>query len=257
MPTRPALPPEPRRRSLFLTLLAWGMLLMGGLVMPISVISALMLLAGSYGTANAGFWDSCVVVLGPGVLMAMGFGLLMRWRLALVGTVVLLAAVMVHQGWVVVRGPRETKTYTTESGVRVTEIGAGTSAYALPIVVVCGGLGVWLVSGRVRTEFGVKRPPALPMMAHAGEATPGEESRGWRVGHRGRDMMFYEERVAGGWQRLDLDGEMLTGRAHHVIYFASAESWRSYPAWARDRRDEIIGRVTSVFREPDYEYHFR
>ena len=81
------------------------------------------------------------------------------------------------------------------------------------------------------------------------------EQRGWRVGHQGRDRMYYEERRNGSWERLDLDGEMLMGPAHHVIYFASAERWQTYPAWARDRRDEIIARITSEFREPDYEYH--
>jgi hypothetical protein len=67
--------------------------------------------------------------------------------------------------------------------------------------------------------------------------------------------MFYEELHDGAWERIDIDGEMLMGRAHHVIYFASPDAWRAYPAWARDRRDEIIARITSEFREPDYEYN--
>jgi hypothetical protein len=79
--------------------------------------------------------------------------------------------------------------------------------------------------------------------------------RGWRVGHQGRDRMYYEELRDGAWERLAIDGEMLMGRAHHVIYFASPEQWLRYPAWARDRRNEIIARITSEFREPDYEYY--
>src|SRR5688572_12912606 len=78
--------------------------------------------------------------------------------------------------------------------------------------------------------------------------------RGWRVGHEGRDQMYYEELHRGAWERIDVDGEMLTGRAHHVIYFATPARWLGYPSWARDRRDEIIARITSEFREPDYEY---
>ncbi len=66
--------------------------------------------------------------------------------------------------------------------------------------------------------------------------------------------MYYEEFWADSWQRIEIDGEMLTGRAHHIIYFDSPERWQSYPEWARDRRDEIIGRIKSQFREPDYEY---
>lgn len=80
-------------------------------------------------------------------------------------------------------------------------------------------------------------------------------ARRWRVGHVGRDMMFYEEWHDGEWRRINLDGEMLTGRAHHVIYFPSPESWQQHqPEWARHRRAEIIARIKLEFREPDYEY---
>jgi hypothetical protein len=82
-----------------------------------------------------------------------------------------------------------------------------------------------------------------------------DEQRGWRVGHQGRDQMYYEELHQGVWERMEIDGEMLTGRAHHVIYFATPERWRAYPPWARERRAEITARITSEFREPDYEYH--
>ena len=67
--------------------------------------------------------------------------------------------------------------------------------------------------------------------------------RGWRVGHVGRDGMYYEELVDGKWQRIPIDGEMLVGPAHHIIYFASEEAWQEYPAWARDRRPEIVARI--------------
>lgn len=82
-----------------------------------------------------------------------------------------------------------------------------------------------------------------------------EEARGWRVGHSGRDSMYYEEFREGGWERIVIDGEMLMGPAHHVIYFDSPEQWESYPGWARARREEIIGRIKSEFAPPDYEYH--
>jgi len=82
-----------------------------------------------------------------------------------------------------------------------------------------------------------------------------QRERGWRVGHQGRDQMYYEEQIAGEWLRLVVDGEMLTGRAHHVIYFKSVADWQHYPPWAQGRRDEIIGRIKQEFREPDYEYY--
>lgn len=261
VPNRSDLSSLPRRRSLTVTLLAWVMMLVGLVGMPISVITALMFLAGSYGTQNAPLGEASLILLGPLGLMVTGLGLWLRWRWAWFVTVGLLVVAGMDRGWAMMKGPRETKVYTTESGVKVTEMGAGVSPYALPAALVCAGLVGWLISGGVRVEFAVTRPPALPTLVPAKEdavvATPGEEARGWRVGHRGRDLMFYEEKVAGVWQRLEIDGEMLTGRAHHVIYFASPEVWRGYPEWARERRDEIVARVKSVFREPDYEYQTR
>ena len=81
-----------------------------------------------------------------------------------------------------------------------------------------------------------------------------EKRRGWRVGHQGRDQMFYEALRDGSWERLEIDGEMLMGTAHHVIYFKTPAQWQAYPPWARTRRDEIVARITSEFRPPDYEY---
>jgi hypothetical protein len=69
--------------------------------------------------------------------------------------------------------------------------------------------------------------------------TPANPAQGWRVGHEGRDMMFYEEKHGGRWRRIPIPGEMLTGRAHHVIYFASIR----FPDWAEGRREEILARI--------------
>jgi hypothetical protein len=66
--------------------------------------------------------------------------------------------------------------------------------------------------------------------------------------------MYYEEFHASKWRRLDISGELEMGRAHHVIFLGTREEWSRRPEWARDRRDEIIRRIKSVFRIPDYEY---
>jgi hypothetical protein len=86
---------------------------------------------------------------------------------------------------------------------------------------------------------------------------PDERPKGqfdWREGHHGRDAMYYEELRDGKWERLKLGGEMLMGRAHHVIYFGNREDRKHHPDWAQGRRDEIIDRVKTAFRIPDYEY---
>jgi hypothetical protein len=85
--------------------------------------------------------------------------------------------------------------------------------------------------------------------------TPAETEGSWQVGHKGRDDMYYEEFHDGSWKRIALDGDMLCGPAHHIIYFPSATTWKRFPAWARRRRDEIIARIKSQFRPPDYEYY--
>jgi hypothetical protein len=72
----------------------------------------------------------------------------------------------------------------------------------------------------------------------------------WRVGHKGRDAMYYEEFTDGLWRRIEIDGEMLMGRAHHIIYFVSTH----FPGWAAGRRDQIVARIKSAFCPPDYEY---
>jgi hypothetical protein len=115
-----------------------------------------------------------------------------------------------------------------------------------------------LLAPSVRAEFAAAAPSAAPaplpehtrrtVRADAGEA------RQWRVGHHGRDEMHYEELRDGRWERIPISGEMLMGRAHHVVYFASPREWLAYPEWARHRRDEIVARVKSEFRPPDYEY---
>jgi hypothetical protein len=81
-------------------------------------------------------------------------------------------------------------------------------------------------------------------------STPPPSEGDWRVGHKGRDAMYYEEFADGLWRRFEIDGEMLLGRAHHVIYFVSTR----FPDWAAGRRDQIVARIKSEFREPDYEY---
>lgn len=108
--------------------------------------------------------------------------------------------------------------------------------------------------------FGVGHFIALMFFVFSGEAAAGGRTAslepGWRVGHSGRDMMYYEEARDDRWERIEISGEMLMGPAHHVIYFDSPEAWeKRVPDWARRRRDEIIARIKSAFRPPDYEYH--
>lgn len=79
----------------------------------------------------------------------------------------------------------------------------------------------------------------------------------WGVGHRGRDAFFYREAVQGRVEQIEIGGEMLVGTPHHVIYIPKEAEWeRRYPQWARGRRREIVGRITSELRPPEYEYDY-
>lgn len=80
---------------------------------------------------------------------------------------------------------------------------------------------------------------------NAPAATPARAARNgdWRVEHEGIHGMYYEEFVDGQWQRLTLQSELCSGPAHHLVLLSPAASWKQYPAWARERRDEIIARI--------------
>lgn len=258
MPVRSALKAAPR--SPLVTVLAWLLMLGSGLLLPISFISALMLLAGSHGTASASVGGVLLIVFAPAATLLAGFGLWRRWRWAWVYLLLLALAVLVLQivGWW--RGPTPQTSYVSASGVLNT-VSASEAQYSPLLILVCGAVLVLLSLPRVRAEFLVapSSTPAAkgpvtqpPNVASAADAIVA--ARGWRVGHQGRDRMYYEERRDGAWQRLDIEGEMLMGEAHHAVYLPAPDRWRHYPDWARDRREEIVGRIRSEFREPDFVY---
>ena len=241
----PAAISPPPARSRFVTVLAWIVIVISAVVTPISVISFIMILVGSYGTQTSDPLGFLTVVVAPPCTVVAGIGLLRRWRWSLFYMVALLPMVLAYNGYQILRGPTPEHSYMSASGVKTTVL-ASKANYSIPVIAICIGLLIKLLSRSVRSEFGTSRV-SNPFAAFA--------RKNWRVGHRGRDMMYYEEKRDGTWQRLEISGEMLMGRAHHVIYFDSPGRWQSYPDWARSRRDEIIARIKSEFREPDYEYH--
>jgi hypothetical protein len=79
-------------------------------------------------------------------------------------------------------------------------------------------------------------------------------ARGWRLRRAGRDQFCYQELIDERWASITIDGEMLRGKPRRVIYMPTIEAWGFLPAWARDRRAEIIARIQSECPEPDYAY---
>ena len=254
------------QRATLVTVLAWVTMACSGLLLPISFISLLMLVAGSDGSGTATFTGVFTVVLLPPLAFVAGIGLLLRQRWAWLFLLVLLVALLAEQLAVQVAElatpPGPPVTTVSPDGLRTTTFSSA-DPLAMPLAIACVlGLFALLTPG-VRNDCHANLAAARAALRDrtltfrglpAGEVGASMAQDGWRVAHRGRDGMVYEERHGGTWQHIDIDGELLMGRAHHVIYFASPERWREYPAWARDRRDEIIGRITSAFRAPDYEY---
>ena len=248
-------------RSAAITVIAWLAIVAGGLGSTISVITAAMFAVGSYGTKNASALAALVTIAGPPLLFTAGIGLLRRKRIAWFTIVAILIAMLVWQGSEFLKPTMaEDRTFIDSNGVQTTVMSGGTR-HSMPIVAVCIAALTILLSQKMLTELSPARTGQPrqhgPIPPSRGELDAAEDrgvARGWRVGHRGRDQMVYEEHREGRWQWVVLDGEMQMGRAHHVIYFASAETWLRYPEWARHRRDEIIARIKSQFREPDYEY---
>lgn len=257
-----------RLRSPRVTVLSWVVIGLSALAIPVSLISLLMVMAGSYGTANADFFGGLQVIGGPPMTLIAGIGLLRRKRWAYLYLVVVLAGITIAQGVGWARGPREDTVTVSAEGVRTTVL-ASKAVYSLPIIVPCVAALVVLLARSTRREFGLiagaglppgspSSPRAMPETSSAAPAPfPSRDPDGgasWRVGHLGRDAMFYEEWGSGEWRRLEIQGEMLMGRTHHVIYVPSPAAWRVGPEWARGRRDEILARIKSRLNPPDYEY---
>jgi hypothetical protein len=92
----PALPntlPAVRQRSLFVTLLAWAIMVISALLVPISVITLLMILAGSHGTSTFDPVGFVIIVIAPSATVIAGIGMLCRrnWgRFSIIGLFVIL-----------------------------------------------------------------------------------------------------------------------------------------------------------------------
>ena len=261
--------PIPPPRSAVVTLLAWLVIGASGLLLPISYISLLMVLAGSYGTSNIEPIGALVVLAGPTATLVAGIGLLRRRRWAWRCMVAVLTVIVLSNFLPFLAPSAPPVVHVAADGLKTTVVSAGATG-SLPLIAVAFGLLITLLSRRVRSEFPASAARAWTSVfrrrpAGGGSATspptggsPSGPStgpqRGWRTGHLGRDRLYYEERRGGAWQRIEIDGEMLMGRPHHVIHVPSPERWRAGPEWARGRRDEILARIRSEFREPDYEY---
>jgi hypothetical protein len=139
-------------RSRMLTVLACLLMLASGLLLPVSVISAAMLLAGSHGTANATVGGVLMIVFGPPATLVAGFGLWWRRRWAWGYVLMLMLTILAVQfaGWW--RGPTPQYSYVSPSGTKTTVL-ASEAQYSPLLIVFCGAVLCVLLLPRVRAEF--------------------------------------------------------------------------------------------------------
>jgi hypothetical protein len=80
---------------------------------------------------------------------------------------------------------------------------------------------------------------------------------GWNVRHDGLHVLRYSQVVGSKVEEIVIDGAIMPGTPHHVLYVPAAPEWdQRYPEWARGRRDEIVRRIRSECPDSEYSYHY-
>jgi hypothetical protein len=160
------------KRSVIIPFLASLVLLAGALGAIFSIIVAIMLAGGGYGTAQTGLANVCAIFGGPPLCIATGVGLLRRKRWAWLALIALLALTTVIQTRAALTPPREPIVTLSPGGVPTTTYHTE-SAAALPIAVVSLAILALLFSPKVRAEF-PRATPAHPTSSPPSQPRPGD-----------------------------------------------------------------------------------
>lgn len=164
----PTLPSASRRRSWFITLLGWAIIIISGLLVPISVISFLMILAGSHGTSTFDPVGFVLIVIAPAASLVAGIGLIRRCSWARRYVIVLLGLLIAYNAWELFAGRPETTTYTSSTGQTTTvQTSYGGRRFHLPAVVIGTLLLAGLCKRSVGEEFRPTAPPPIPGVSGA------------------------------------------------------------------------------------------
>ena len=143
-------PPAPR--SLLVTLLAWAVIVLSALLIPVSFISTLMIAVGSYGTNTFDPMGFLIVVVLPPASFVAGIALLRRKRWARVYLMLLMLGVFAWNVRAMIRGPTPQTTTISPTGVKTTTLASESQHSELAMLVSLGILAFLLVPA-VRREF--------------------------------------------------------------------------------------------------------
>jgi hypothetical protein len=143
------------RRSIFVTGVGWVFVIAGGLTTPVSLISALMILSGGYGSSGGSFFGGLIVIGGPAATLISGIGLLRRRHWAYGYALAVLGVFALHSLVEVFRGSTPERSTVSPSGV-ITTVLTSSPSYPLHfmIIAISTGLLVKLRSPVIRAEFG-------------------------------------------------------------------------------------------------------
>lgn len=74
-----------------------------------------------------------------------------------------------------------------------------------------------------------------------------EEARGWRLRFVSGGCRYEEKNECAAWIGIEIEG-IFCGHVVRDLRFKSPTSWEKYPAWAAQRRTEIVTRVRKEYR---------
>jgi hypothetical protein len=79
-----------------------------------------------------------------------------------------------------------------------------------------------------------------------------DEKQGWRLRRVVAGRWAYEEKMDREWVGIPFEEPLEFRGPPYVIVAPSVDTWRTFPAWALERRVEIIGRVQSGMKSRNY-----
>lgn len=81
-----------------------------------------------------------------------------------------------------------------------------------------------------------------------------ENKRKWKIRKGDNYTYEYLEMDENGiWRNITFVCELYTKNApRHVIYVC--KNWEDYPDWAQTRKEEILNRMKSVLKDPEYTF---
>lgn len=79
-----------------------------------------------------------------------------------------------------------------------------------------------------------------------------ENKRKWKIRKRDSETRDYLELDSNGlWRQITFSCESYAKNVpRHALYIR--KNWEEYPEWAQFRKEEIMTRVKSVLKEPEY-----